>query len=379
MIKKTGLMVMAVFLLVALFSPGLAQAGDGLRVLDNSVQAEFPYRLSFSLSAESDVNITDIRLCYQVDRINFARVSSEAYIDFVPATSVSIDWALEMIKIGGLPPGSSLEYWWTVEDVDGDRTATLPARIVFDDNRYSWQSLTEGKVTLYWYQGDNSFAGELMLAAQQALERLNEYTAAELEQPVKLYVYADARDLQGSMIYPQEWTGGVAFTRYGIMAIGIAPEKLDWGKRAIAHELTHLVIHQVTLNPYNEIPTWLDEGLAMRSEGPLGQEFQVHLDRAIAKDSLFSVRSLASPFSTDADKSYLSYAQSYSLVEYLISTYGKDRMFELLDTLSEGSTYDGALNRVYGFDSDDLEQLWREYLMSPAETVEQMGVLSGRG
>ena len=363
MIKKTGLMVMAVFLLLALFSPGLAQAGDGLRVLDNSVQAEFPYRLSFSLSAESDVNITDIRLCYQVDRINFARVSSEAYIDFAPATSVSIDWALEMMKIGGLPPGSSLEYWWTVENVDGDRTATLPARIVFDDNRYSWQSLTEGKVTLYWYQGDNSFAGELMSAAQQALERLNEYTAAELERPVKLYVYADAQDLQGSMIYPQEWTGGVAFTRYGIMAIGIAPEKLDWGKKAIAHELTHLVIHQVTLNPYNEIPTWLDEGLAMRSEGPLSVSFSLYLDRAIAEGSLISVQSLSSPFSAYADEASLSYAQSYSLVEFIIDSYGQGKMFELLNAFKEGSTYDGALEKVYGFDMDGLNSLWREYIL----------------
>jgi len=374
MIKKTGPIVLAVFLLLSLFSPGLVRAGDGLRVLDSSAQAEFPYRLSFSLSAESDVNITDIRLCYQVDRINFARVSSEAYIDFVPATSVSIDWALEMIKIGGLPPGSSLEYWWTVEDVDGDRTATLPARIVFDDNRYSWQSLTEGKVTLYWYQGDNSFAGELMLAAQQALERLNEYTAAELERPVKLYVYADARDLQGSMIHPQEWTGGVAFTRYGIMAIGIAPEKLDWGKGAIAHELTHLVIHQVTLNPYNEIPTWLDEGLAMSSEGPLPVSFSLYLDRAIAEDSLISVQSLSSPFSAYADEASLSYAQSYSLVEFLIDSYGQSKMFELLNTFKEGSTYDGALGKVYGFDMDGLDDLWQDWVTQSGQPAAGEGL-----
>jgi len=374
MIKKTGPIVLAVFLLLSLFSPGLVRAGDGLRVLDSSAQAEFPYRLSFSLSAESDVNITDIRLCYQVDRINFARVSSEAYIDFVPATSVSIDWALEMIKIGGLPPGSSLEYWWTVEDVDGDRTATLPARIVFDDNRYSWQSLTEGKVTLYWYQGDNSFAGELMLAAQQALERLNEYTAAELERPVKLYVYADARDLQGSMIHPQEWTGGVAFTRYGIMAIGIAPEKLDWGRRAIAHELTHLVIHQVTLNPYNEIPTWLDEGLAMRSEGPLPVSFSLYLGRAIAEGSLISVQSLSSPFSAYADEASLSYAQSYSLVEFLIDSYGQGKMFELLNAFKEGSTYDGALEKVYGFDMDGLDDLWQDWVTQSGQPAAGEGL-----
>jgi len=229
-------------------------------------------------------------------------------------------------------------------------------------------------VTLYWYQGDNSFAGELMSAAQQALERLNEYTAAELERPVKLYVYADAQDLQGSMIYPQEWTGGVAFTRYGIMAIGIAPEKLDWGKKAIAHELTHLVIHQVTLNPYNEIPTWLDEGLAMRSEGSLSASFSLYLDRAIAEGSLISVQSLSSPFSAYADEASLSYAQSYSLVEFLIDSYGQGKMFELLNAFKEGSTYDGALEKVYGFDMDGLDDLWQDWITQSGQPATEEGL-----
>ncbi|MDD5590532.1 MAG: peptidase MA family metallohydrolase [Dehalococcoidales bacterium] len=374
MIRKVAPMVLAVLLLPALFSPGTVRAGDGLRVLDNSVQAEFPYRISFSLSADSDADITDIRLCYRVDRTNFARVSSEAYIDFVPATSVSIDWALEMIKIGGLPPGSNLEYWWTIEDADGDRITTAPAGIVFDDNRYPWQSLTQGQVTLYWYQGDKAFAQDLMLAAQQALVHLNEYTATELERPVKLYVYADARDLQGSMIHSQEWTGGVAFTRYGIMAIGIAPEKLDWGRKAIAHELTHLVIHQATLNPYNTIPTWLDEGLAMSSEGPLSAPFNSYLDRAISENSLISVQSLASPFSAYTDAASLSYAQSYRLVEFLIDSYGQDKMFDLLKTFQAGSTYDGALLKVYGFDMDGLDYLWQDWVTQSEQPIAENGL-----
>ena len=141
-----------------------------------------------------------------------------------------------------------------------------------------------------------------MAAAQQALARLAEDTGAYLEKPVKIYIYANAQDLQGAMIYPQEWTGGVTFTRYGIIAIGIAPTNLDWGKRAIAHELTHLVIHQMTFNPYNDLPTWLDEGLAMYTEGQLEPEFATYLKKAIAENSLISVRSLSSPFSAYAEE-----------------------------------------------------------------------------
>ena len=382
MIKRTSLLAVVIFLFLTLFSPALTWAQNELTVLDSSAQAEFPYRLNFSLSAESDVDITDIRLHYRVDRIGFAQVTSEVYIEFVPATAVSTSRTLEMVRMGGLPPGSSVEYWWTVADAKDNKVATNPVKVPFSDNRYSWQSLTEGMVTLYWYGGDESFAQELMAAAQQALERLDEYTGAELEKPVKLYIYASAQDLQGSMIYPQEWTGGVAFTRYGIMAIGIGPDSLDWGKRAIAHELTHLVIHQITLNPYSGLPTWLDEGLAMHSEGPLEPVFTGWLDFAIAENSLISVQSLSSPFSAYAEEAALSYAQSYSLVEFLIGSYGRGKMFELLNTFREGSTYDGALEKVYGFDMDGLDVLWQDWVTQPEQSVAEKGmqpVLVGAG
>jgi len=378
MINKARLLVL-VFCLLALLAPSLVQAQGRLAILDSSAQAEFPYMLNFGLSAESDANITDIRLHYRVDRIGFAQVTSEVYIEFVPDNTVRIDWSLEMVKIGGLPPGSNVEYWWTVEDAKGGKVETAPVQVKFDDTRYSWQSLTEGKVAIYWYQGDESFARELMSTAQQALVQLAEDTGAELEKPVKLYIYANAQDLQGAMIYPQEWTGGVTFTRHGIIAIGVAPGNVDWGKRAIAHELTHLVINQVTLNPYIDLPTWLDEGLAMHTEGPLEPVFSDSLGMAIAENRLISVRSLASPFSAYAEESVLSYAESYSLVDFLITNYGGGKMLELLNTFRQGSSYDGALEEVYGFNMDGLDALWRAYVIAPAQPSTMSAALVGVG
>jgi len=371
MIRKTAVLLPMLLLLACFLIHQPVHAAGELRVLDSSAEADFPGRLTFRLSAESDNDITDIRLCYRIERIDFARIVSEAHIDFVPENRISLEWSLEMLKIGGLPPGSSLEYWWRIKDSDGKTITTPPSTIVFDDNRYQWESLTEGEVTLYWYRGDESFAADLMQAAIQALERLEQYTATNLEQPVELFIYASASDLQGSMIYPQEWTGGVAFTRYGIMAIGISPDNIEWGKRAIAHELTHLVIHQVTLNPYNEIPTWLDEGLAVRSEGPLSGSLSTYLDYAIEAEDFISVQSLSSPFSAYAGEAALSYAESYSLVDFLIETRGEDKMHELLYTFREGSTYDGALKEVYSFDMDGLDEEWREWLVNSGEPEEE--------
>jgi hypothetical protein len=374
--KKTALAVtLLLILMAALLSPSLVFAGDALSITGSSVVIDFPSRLIFNISAQSDVDISDIRLHYRINRIELAGITSEIYIEFTPATSVTEEWVWDMRKTGGLPPGSSLDYWWTVTDEDGKSIQTEPSEVLISDNRYEWRSLTEGKVTLYWYEGDDSFGEELMATAQDALDRLGEEAGAELENPVSLYIYASSEDLRGSLIFPQEWTGGVAFTRYGIVAIGIAPvsSQIEWGKGAIAHELTHLVIHQVTLNPYNDLPTWLDEGLAMNAEGELDPGFTGILDNARGEGNLISVRSLASPFSTDANQSYLSYAQSYALVRYLIDEYGQAKMFELLSTFRQGSGYDAALEKVYGFDMDGLDARWRDAagVISPVTTPAQ--------
>jgi len=362
MIKKITMFALVISMLLVLSGPGLVQAKDGLAITDSSLEADFPLRLHFSLSAESSVDITDIRLHYTIDQESFTEVTSEVYIEFVPDTDVDVQWTWDMRRTGGLPPGSGVEYWWTVEDASGGEIKSAPARVDFDDNRYSWQSLTEGKVTIYWYKGDESFVQELMSTAQQALVRLVEDTGAYLKKPVEIYIYASTSDLQGAMVFPQEWTGGAAFTQYGVIVIGISPSDVDWGKRALTHELTHLVIHQMTLNPYNYLPTWLDEGLAMYAEGALTSGFTSYLRRAITQNSLISVRSLSSPFSTHAESAYLSYAQSYSLIEFLTTSYGQGKMLELLNTFSQGSSYDGALIQVYGFGMDGLDELWRDYV-----------------
>jgi len=364
MLKKYFCISLLLVFSLCLFPQAQVEAGtSGIKGV-HSAEAEFPSKLHFNLSAESDVNINDIRLHYTVDQESYAQVTSEVYIEVVSDTAIDAQWTWDMRKTGGLPPGSGVEYWWTVEDIEGNRAETAPARVRFDDDRYSWRSLTEGKVTIYWYDGEQHFADEIMLAAQQTLARLAEDTGAYPKRPVKVYVYASAGDMRGAMIFPQEWSGGVAFTRYGIVSIGIASNDLSWGRRAIAHELTHIVVHQMTFNPYSGLPAWLDEGLAMYAEGALDPGFSNYLKKAIAENGLISVRSLSSPFSAIAEESYLAYAQSYSLVEFLIIAYGQEKMLELLNTFSEGSSYDGALKEVYGFDMDGLDKLWRDYITS---------------
>ena len=342
MIRRIALIISALLLLL---SPSLVVAENDIAVINSDVEINFPSQAVFTLEAESYADIVDVRLYYQVDKMNYASVVSEGWADFTPAPKIEANWAWDMRK-ASLPPGA-VTYWWVIEDAAGSRFETSHEVTHFDDERYHWQSLTssgffeksqisqdEGaELTIFWYEGDESFAQELMNACEGGLARLTEDIGTYPGRPIKIYVYASVEELQGSMIFPQEWTGGAAFTEFSIIAISIPPSSLDWGKRALVHELTHLVVHQATFSPYAELPTWLDEGLAMYNEGELDPYLSPYLQRAIFEDKLISVRSLCSPFSAEPEKAYLSYAQSYRLVEYLLDNYGQGKMLNLLTLL----------------------------------------------
>jgi|GEM_PF-29727 len=332
-----------------------------IRALSTTTKVEFPTALTFNLEAESDVNITDIALRYKVNKISYAPLIAEIRPKFTPARRVEASWTWDTRK-SSLPPGAKIDYKWLIEDAAGGELETDMDTVRFEDNRYAWRTLEVGQVSLFWYQGSSSFAETLLDAALGALDRLAKDTGARLERPVRIYIYANYGDLRGALIFPQEWTGGVAFVEYGIIAIGITPNNLAWGKRTIAHELAHLVTYQMTFNPYSYLPTWLNEGLSMYAEGELGASLEFVLNQAISQDSLISVQSLCGNFPTDPEQASLCYAESYSLVKFLIDSYGRDKIAELLGVFKQGSSCDAALERVYGFDMDGLEELWRASL-----------------
>jgi hypothetical protein len=354
--------------LLLLLSPFVVGAAEDITVMASEVAIDFPSQAAFTLEAESSTDIVDVRLRYQVDKMDYAEVISEGWADFTPASEVDATWIWDMNN-ASLPPGAEVTYWWVIEDADGNRLETSPEIMRFEDDRYDWQSLTGSapqgtEVTVFWYEGDDFFAQELMDTCEEGLAGLTQDVGASPERPIDIYIYASTDDVRGAMVFSQEWTGGVAYTAFSTIAIGIPPSELDWGKRALVHELTHLVVHQATFSPYGQLPVWLDEGLAMYNEGELQPVFSSSLAEAILEDELISVRSLCSPFSAETEKARLSYAQSYSVAKYLLDNYGQDKMLDLLAVFKEGSTYDEALTEVYGFDIDGLDVRWRQTLGS---------------
>jgi len=358
--RRFALLVLGLVLL-ALVSP-LVLAQEGITVTADAYEYSFSEQIVFRLVAESSSEINDITLLY---RIGSAPVTNSAYPEFSPAKQVEAEYVWRLQR-GEIPPGSDIEYSWRIKDAVGNALETEIVTFTYMDDRFTWESLTEGKVVLYWYDADQAFGRELLSSAAESLARLEENVGVELEKPVKIVVYQSKADMQealtsqGAVYEEQIITLGVVVAPDIVLLLGTQQDV----EVTIAHELTHVVVGLATENPYAGIPAWLNEGLAMYNEGELRSGNAQALKKGIRENRLLSVRSLTAPTGNPAEVN-LFYGEVHSVVDFLLKTYGKEKMGQLLEVFKEGSLADDALMKVYGFDQDELDAQWRESIGAP--------------
>ncbi|MEJ2488134.1 MAG: peptidase MA family metallohydrolase, partial [Anaerolineales bacterium] len=206
-----------------------------------------------------------------------------------------------------------------------------------------------------------------------ALESLFELTGAEIEEVVRVYIYPSSDEMQTATLFAPDWSGGTAFAEYRTVLAGVSPDNLSWGREVVAHELTHVLIGVYTFSCVSDVPIWLNEGLAMYAETSVGTSHDneyARLDEAVENNTLLTVREVSNLFSNDPDLARLSYAQSLSLVQFLIEEYGQENMLAFFGAFKEGDSQDQALNQVYGLDQDSLNDAWREWIgAAPMESA----------
>jgi hypothetical protein len=323
----------------------------------------FPEEVVFRLSAHSEATIEAVTLHYQILPDG---VMAYGRPDLTPAERVQVDFPLKSNDPprSYLAPGARIDYFWEVEDVAGNKLTTEPATYVYEDSRFSWESASDGNVSVYWYTGSRSAAESSLEVARDTLDEMSALLGVTVDYPVQVRIYDSYEDMRPALLRRSE-----ALERQVV----VAGERVSsdtvllQGEAAgdtLRHELTHIVTHVAGEGPYGGLPAWLDEGTAMYGQSEPGEGFTSVLEGAVKRDSLLSVRSMTAP-TGDPSKVSLFYGQAWSLVNFLIETYGPAEFAELFAIFKEGSTVDKALLSVYGFDQDGLEDAWRASLGLP--------------
>ena len=129
------------------------------------------------------------------------------------------------------------------------------------------------------------------------------------------------------------------------------------------HELCHLLLHD---HVGENLPKWLDEGICQWVSGSLG-EILVGREGGLAGPvdlawQAVPLSSLEESFPGGKRGLMAAYEESRSIVDHIVSRYGKAGLLSILDDLKHGETIDVAVRRSLGKPLSAVETEWREGL-----------------
>lgn len=348
---------------LVLFPGPAARAQGGPTVTDGGVDDNFPTTIVFHVSAHGDSPITKIRLHYTILPDGTAAIAEPK---FQSGTSVTTTFELQGNNPPNiyLPPGTTIQYYWEVTDAAGNTGKTDRASFFYNDVRFNWTSVTQSGITLYYYSGSDSDARAMLSVAADRISSMSKLLGATITFPIRVWAYNSTDDMRPALerrsaTFEQSIiTAGVRVSSDTVLVLGNA--SFD----TLRHELTHVVTHVAGESPFGSLPTWLDEGTAVYGQSDPGS-YKSAVDSAFESGNVLSVRSITS-YPGDPDQVELFYGESWSLVSFLNDKYGPDKFAQLYAAIKKGKTIDDALQTVYGFNQDGLEDAWRAAHNLPA-------------
>jgi hypothetical protein len=349
--------------LVASFSQSSVSAQErNLIVHDQSVEIDFPRQITFNLQIDSPEPVERLELRYQPV---YAEGASAERPDFEQgATSISTSFDLDL-RTRYLPPGIDVDYRWIITLENGQTLETEQQQFFFIDNRYDWQVNTENLVSIYYYDGGTGFGDLAMDVTNRTIERFGSDFDVQIEESIHIVLYGSLSDFQDALPYNSpEWIGGFADPGQNLIVAGIAPGEgaaSEMG-RMLTHEVIHLLVAQATWNPFNSAPRWLDEGLAINYQEVREERFRRVLNLAVEDGRLIPLPALRSSFPSDPDLAIQSYAQSESVIEFLIEEYGHGAIASILAAYREGVPHSEAVVQGMGMTLAEIDEEWRDWL-----------------
>jgi hypothetical protein len=253
-------------------------------------------------------------------------------------------------------PNSHITYQWRAI-VDGQETLSTPGTLLYDDDRegLDWQTATVGEATVHWYDDAEAQATRFGELTAGGVTQAEELFGVELAGPVDIFVY-DSQDEFFGALGPgtREWTGAAAFPELRTIFMWLQGGSQVYLETAIVHEVTHVVFHDATDNPYHEPATWLNEGIAVWSETREAGDERAVVESEAAGQGLLAFEALTARFPIDDRGGRLAYAEGAAMIDMLIERYGTDALAQMTAAYREGATDAEALEAGTGVAAEAL-------------------------
>ncbi len=352
--------LISVFVLFAWLASGFTrppQVSEKLGVSNVNVFYHFGEQITFAATLSASMPITQAMISFRETNGQNTRVEPLT-IDSSGATAYQYNVAQNLI-----PPFTWITFSYQATLANGSIITSDSFNVLYGDDRFKWNSLPEGPVTVHWYDGDDAFGHAALDAARTGLQNISQLLPISLNAPLDIYVYSKSSDLQSALAMGGvQWAAGHADPALGMVMVSVAPGDTQTIElqRQIPHEIAHIMLYRSLGKGYNHLPAWLNEGIASIEELYPNPDYAATLKVAEQNGSLIPLAELCGSFPADSGRAFLAYAESESFVRYLRDTYGNTGILALTQAYGDGLDCDLGATRAVGAPLSQLEARWRE-------------------
>ncbi len=199
--------------------------------------------------------------------------------------------------------------------------------------------MSEHDATVLW-----PYMEPLLVEAWEKLTKKYQFTP---EGPVLIEVFDQREDFAVRSVGLPD-IGPLVGICFGKVITLISPDTLtaNW-QEIVWHEFVHIITLQMT---NNRIPRWLSEGVSVYEEfqgrDEWGRRQNLDVARAMQTEHFFPIERIDDAFllARSDDDLNLAYLQSYLVVEFIVQTYGFEKLLDMLNAYRDEHTVQGVLS-----------------------------------
>ncbi len=201
---------------------------------------------------------------------------------------------------------------------------------------------------------DVSIGSRVLRVLEDAWERVGVDLEIQPKGKVRVILYTTAEFRKVTGVHG--WVTGLYDGRIRIPVKDFATAEREI-KGTIYHEYTHVAVQSIT----SRCPSWLNEGLAQVYEERERRSAASRVRKALRDNTLIPLLSLRQTFTrySDVEKARLAYAQSLSLVLFIMDRHGPDRIGRFLRDLGDGLPEHKAADRAFHRSLSDIFAAWK--------------------
>ena len=225
----------------------------------------------------------------------------------------------------------------------------------------------------------------LISYAEAVLEKVYYEVGLDIDyypkEPVVIEIYpdltsfTDASTLSETDIKTTGVVGICKFNRIMILSPRLLPKGFSWFD-TLTHEYTHYLVF---VKSHNKTPVWIHEGIAKFEEKRWNNKagdvitplYETLLALALRDNKLVPIEKMHPSFGKleTAYEAQLAFAQSGSMIEYLVNNWGNEAIVSLLYNLRKTDDYKLSIKMVTDKEFDSFYHSWVRHLKSEKLSV----------